>query len=64
MEADAGTITGIPVEIEATEPGKRRWSLRVPGAIRLRDGSAFRFSIVSTPPDRRGVAVADVVRGK
>lgn len=41
MEADAGTITGIPVEIEATEPGKRRWSLRVPGAIRLRDGSAF-----------------------
>ncbi|AIQ89590.1 bifunctional DNA primase/polymerase [Methylobacterium oryzae] len=42
MEADAGTLTGVPVEVADTvlKPGERRWYPRVPGAIRLRDGSS------------------------
>ncbi|KQP07718.1 hypothetical protein ASF28_11365 [Methylobacterium sp. Leaf99] len=41
MESDAGSLTGVPIEIKATDPGERRWYPRGPGAIRLRDGSAF-----------------------
>ncbi|MHB2207769.1 bifunctional DNA primase/polymerase [Methylobacterium sp. CM6257] len=43
MEADAGTLTGAPVEVaEAVlKPGERRWYPRVPGAVRLRDGSNY-----------------------
>lgn len=41
MEADAGALTGVPVEVVEPEPGKRRWYPRVPGAIRLGDGAAY-----------------------
>lgn len=41
MEADAGALTGIPVEAVETEPGKRRWYPRIPGAIRLGDDAAY-----------------------
>jgi hypothetical protein len=43
MEADAGVLTGIPVAPEGAEPGKFRWYPRVPGAIRLRDGSTHQI---------------------
>ena len=43
MEADAGSLTGVPVEAAEImpKPGERRWYPRVPGAIRLRDGSSY-----------------------
>lgn len=43
MEADAGALTGVPVATDGTEPGKFRWYPRVPGAIRLRDGSTHQI---------------------
>ncbi|GJE37881.1 hypothetical protein KHHGKMAE_1945 [Methylobacterium persicinum] len=43
MEADAGTLTGAPVDAAdaVLKLDERRWYPRVPGAIRLRDGSNY-----------------------
>lgn len=43
MEADAGVLTGVPVATDDAEPGKFRWYPRVPGAIRLRNGSTHQI---------------------